>query len=74
MIRRPTSGNTSTGASLAPGVQRELDNEAALLRERATLAPEEKHGRICKCEKRVCQCLTLRIWIRPQCGRKTSRA
>jgi hypothetical protein len=38
MIRRPTSGNTSTGDFLAPGVQRELDNEAALLRERATLA------------------------------------
>jgi hypothetical protein len=38
MIRRPTSGNTSTGALSAPGVQRELDNEAALLRERATWA------------------------------------
>jgi hypothetical protein len=38
LMRRPTSGNTSTGAFSAPGVQRELDNEAALLRERATLA------------------------------------
>jgi hypothetical protein len=38
MIRRPTSGNTSTGAFSAPGVQREVDNEAALLRERATWA------------------------------------
>lgn len=35
MIRRPTSGNTSTGALSAPGAQRELDNEATL-RERAT--------------------------------------
>lgn len=37
MIRRPTSGNTSTGAFSAPGVQRELDNDA-LLRDRATWA------------------------------------
>lgn len=38
MIRRPTSGNTSTGDLSAPGVQRELDNDAALLRGRATMA------------------------------------